>query len=88
MRSRKMARMKFLRQYGIGEYIADFYCPSRKLIIELDGAQHSSIEGKDYDKVRDDYMISLGLKTIRFSNADVLQNMEGVLARIRSELTL
>jgi very-short-patch-repair endonuclease len=74
--------------YGIGEYIADFYCPQCKLVIEIDGSQHSSSDGDEYDRSRENYMNSMGIKTIRFSNSDVLQNMDGVLSQIEKELTL
>jgi len=73
---------KFFRQYGIGEYIADFYCPQHKLVIEIDGCQHYSDDGHEYDKSREDFMNSLAIKTIRFSNPDVLPNMDGVLSQI------
>ena len=79
---------KFFRQYGIGEYIVDFYCPQRKLVIEVDGSQHYSDGGREYDELRQNYMDSLAINTIRFSNLDVLQNMNGVLTQIENELPL
>jgi very-short-patch-repair endonuclease len=79
---------KFFRQYGIGEYIADFYCPEQRLAIEIDGSQHYTDDGREYDESREKYMISLSIKTIRFSNLDVLQNIEGVLSQIEKELEL
>lgn len=77
---------KFYRQYGIGNYIADFYCPKLKLVIELDGGQHYTEEGLEYDKTREDYMSSLGIKTIRFSNSDIMKNIEGVLEIIKGDI--
>ena len=79
---------KFFRQSGIGEYIADFYCPQHKLAIEIDGSQHYSGDGKEYDESREEYMSSLAIKTVRFSNLDVLRNIEGVLSEIEKELEL
>ena len=64
--------VRFRRQYGIGNYIADFYCPYLKLIIELDGSQHFTEEGLEYDKIREDFMKNLGIKTLRFNNDDVI----------------
>ena len=78
--------VKFRRQYGIGNYITDFYCPQLKLVIEVDGGQHYTEEGLEYDKIREEYMKSLGIKTIRFSNADVLTNIEGVLEIIKGAI--
>ena len=86
LRDRGFMGYKFYRQYGIGEYIADFYCPQQRLVIEIDGGHHYSDAGKEYDESREKYMSSLAIKTIRFSNLDVLQNIEGVLAEIEKEL--
>jgi very-short-patch-repair endonuclease len=86
LRNKKMNGYKFFRQYGVGSYIADFYCPLLKLIIEVDGGQHYSNEAKDYDQDREQYCKSLGIKTIRFNNLDVLKNIEGVFQAIQSQL--
>jgi very-short-patch-repair endonuclease len=88
LRSRNLMKRKFFRQYGIGEYIADFYCPQSRLVIEIDGGQHNCSDSTEYDKLRENYMNSLSIKTIRFSNSDILQNMDSVLSRIKTELTL
>ena len=57
---------KFRRQHSIGKFIADFYCPAKKLIIELDGGQH--LENREYDQERTEYLESLNIKVIRFWN--------------------
>jgi very-short-patch-repair endonuclease len=88
LRARSLSGRKFFRQYGIGEYIADFYCPQYRLVIAIDGSQHYCSEGNEHDKSRENYMNSLAIKTIRFSNSDILQNMGSVLSRIENELTL
>lgn len=80
--------VKFRRQHSIGNYIADFYCPSIKLVIELDGSQHFTPEGLEYDKIRENFMKSLEIKILRFNNNDVLTNIEGVLEDIRKELNI
>ncbi len=82
LRDRRFLNLKFRRQYGIGNYIADFYCSSLKLVIELDGGQHFTEEGLEYDKVREEFMKSLGIKTLRFSNNEIHNNIDGVLLRI------
>ena len=75
--------VRFRRQYGIGNYIADFYCPSLKLVIELDGSQHFTEEGLEYDKSREEFMKNFVIKTLRFNNNDVMTNIEEVLKGIK-----
>jgi len=77
---------KFRRQHSIGGYIVDFYCPIRKLVIEIDGSQHYEKNAVEYDAVRSNYLEGLNLKILRFSNGDINANIEGVLMKIRSEL--
>ncbi len=79
LRGKQFMGLKFRRQHGIGEYIADFYCPKLKLAIEVDGEIHESIEAKEYDRIRDEYFRSLGIKTIRVKNHEVIGNIEGLL---------
>ena len=88
LRDKGFMGYKFFRQYGIGEFIADFYCPQHRLAIEIDGSQHYFEDGREYDESREKYMSSLAIKTIRFSNLEVLQNIESVLAGIAKELEL
>ena len=59
------------RQYIIGNFIADFYCHQAKLVVELDGGQHYEQGNMDYDQSRTQYLESLGLKVLRFSNSDI-----------------
>ena len=70
------------RQKTIGPYIVDFYCFSAGLVIELDGSQHYEAEGKSSDAIRDDYLRSLGLRVLRYSNRDVNQNFSSVCENI------
>ena len=81
-----MGGYKFFRQYGIGLYIADFYCPYLKLVIEVDGGQHYRDEGVEYDGQREGFLRREGIRVIRFSDLDVLKNMEGVFECIQKEL--
>lgn len=74
--------VKFVRQRPIGSYIADFYCSKAKLIIELDGSQHYSEEGKRHDDNRTFVINQLGVYVLRFSNYDVDENFEGVCFEI------
>lgn len=78
--------VNFNRQKVIGNYIADFYCASAKLIIEIDGTQHYEKEGKESDRIRDSYFFDLGMKVLRYSNYDVNSNFDGVCEDILRNL--
>ena len=78
--------VKVRRQFGIGRYIVDFYCPARRLVIELDGDSHYTQEGMAYDQVRDAYMMSIGIQVLRFTNQQVMQEMDAVVEMIGDEL--
>lgn len=84
IRGKQLKGRQFYRQKTIGDYIVDFYCPSAKLVIELDGGQHYSEEGQLKDKVRDEYLAGLGLQVLRFSDRDVLMQADSVLEKIWS----
>ncbi len=76
----------FNRQKVIGNYIADFYCASSKLIIELDGSQHYEEKGVESDKKRDEYFNSLGLVVLRYSNEDINRHFDSVCEDILKRL--
>jgi very-short-patch-repair endonuclease len=78
VRNRKILELKFFRQYSIGKYILDFYCPAIRLCIEVDGGQHNEEADKTYDQLRTDYLKFLNIKVIRFWNNEVNNNIEGV----------
>ena len=82
LRDRRFHNIKFRRQYSVGRYVADFYCPSVRLAIEIDGDSHFTDEAQEYDKQREDYVSACGIKTIRFTNSDVKNNLDGVLEAI------
>lgn len=86
IKGKQIKETQFYRQKPIGNYIADFYCSKAKLIIEIDGGQHCEEEGIKKDKIRDEYFESLGLKVLRFTNLDVLKNINGVLEKIYEEV--
>jgi very-short-patch-repair endonuclease len=87
LRNKSCLGLKFFRQYSVGSYIIDLYCPEFKLAVELDGGQHAEEENKGYDKIRTDYLKSIGVEVMRFWNNEVLQNTEGVLEEITKKLT-
>ena len=86
LRSRRMASLKFFRQYSVCPYILAFYCPELRLAIEVDGGQHADVYGKQHDAHRDRYLKELNIRVIRFWNNDVLQNIEGVGQKIKEEV--
>jgi len=82
IRRKQVKGYQFYQQKPIGEYIVDFYCPKVKLVIEVDGSHHLVGGMIEYDRIRDDYLSRLGLRVLRFTNAEVLKNIEGVVERI------
>ena len=82
VRDRRFLELKFRREHQIGDYIADFYCADKKLVIELDGDVHETSERKAKDQKRDAYLRSLGMTVLRFSNERLLSHPEVVLAEI------
>lgn len=76
----------FRRQKQFGNYIVDFYCASARLIVELDGSQHHDHEAKRHDAERDRYLSGLGLKVLRFANADIDRYFDSVCAAIDREI--
>ncbi|MBP1725313.1 MAG: hypothetical protein H6Q51_611 [Deltaproteobacteria bacterium] len=82
LRRRQLKGHQFYRQKILGSYIVDFFCPAVKLVIEIDGGQHFSPEQVKKDTVRDGYLASLGLTVLRFTDTEVLNNIDGVLEKI------
>jgi len=74
----------FRKQVPIGPYVVDFACLKRRLIIEIDGGQHSVQQAQDNERTR--VLEQLGHRVIRFWNSDILQNPDGVLLRLREAL--
>src|SRR5690348_3964464 len=82
IRNKKCKSYKFLRQYSVGPYILDFYCPKLRLAIEIDGGQHSEKLRKQYDAERTNYLVGNNITEIRFWNSDVVENLQGVYQKI------
>ena len=78
----KQLGVKFRRQYSVDAFIIDFYAPSCKLAIEVDGDSHFIESGPDYDRQRTAHLERFGIEVVRFTNADIFENIEGVLAEI------
>lgn len=80
LRAKKLGGYKFRRQHPIGPFIVDFYCPSKKLVIEIDGPIH--YKQIEYDTNREDQLMTLGYKVLRFTNQHVMNNLNDVLTDI------
>jgi adenine-specific DNA-methyltransferase len=84
LRARQLDGFKFRRQVWLGSFIADFFCADAKLIVEVDGDSHASQAA--YDRHRTEWLEREGFSLVRVTNADVMQNLDGVLAHIASVL--
>lgn len=86
LKNSQLMGYKFRRQHSVGHFILDFYCPSIKIAIELDGNQHKISDNKEYDKNRDEWLSAVGIKVIRFQNYELKSDLERVLTRIIVEI--
>jgi very-short-patch-repair endonuclease len=84
LKGKQVLGCKFRCQHPIYRYILDFYCHDKKLAIEIDGNIHKI--RKDYDEYRDNFIKSLGIRTLRFDNSEVIQDVDSVLVKIKAEL--
>ncbi len=84
LRRKQLKGHPFYRQKIIGKEIVDFYCPKANLVIELDGGQHYSEMGKAKDRIRDEVLVEMGIKVLRFSDGDVFEDIGGVMEGIWS----
>lgn len=82
LHNRKCLGLKFFRQYSVGSYILDFYCPEIRLAIEIDGSQHLLPNHANHDQIRTKYLNKQNIKLIRFWNNEVMNNIEGVYTKI------
>ena len=86
IRGKQLKGLQFYRQKPVGNCIVDFYCPEANLVLELDGGQHYTVNGIAKDRGRDDFMRSMGLRVLRFSDREVFENMEGIIEKIWENL--
>ena len=86
LRNNKLG-MKFRRQYSVRGYVVDFYCPKKRLVVELLGSVHNSATAKKYDNYRRDYLKAFRITVLEFWNDEVEKDMEGVISKIKSYLT-
>ena len=82
LRRKQILGLQFYRQKPILNYIVDFYCPSANLVIECDGGQHYTEDGRLADQIRDQVLSELGLVVLRFSNRQILTETDAVVEQI------
>ncbi len=85
IRAKRLA-VKSNRQHIIGDYIVDFVCIEKKLVVEVDGGYHSEYEQIKKDELRTERLNGMGFNVIRFSNEEILGNIFGVINKIKNEL--
>jgi len=88
LRNRKLNGLKFRRQQPFGPFVLDFYCAEHRINIEVDGGQHDLPEHRDRDMRRRGFLEKEGVRTLRFWNSQICDNLDGVLYRIRKDLGL
>ena len=86
LKRRHLNGFKFRRQYSIGPYIVDFYCPEARLVIEVDGGGHFTDEGIANDRIRQQAIENCGIHFLRFTNTGIRDNLYEVVSRIAERL--
>lgn len=83
LKNKQLDGKRFRRQFSVGHFVLDFYCPEQKLAVELDGYYHFTPEGVEYDKMRDAFLTEKGIRVLRIENKLVFERMETVLEEIK-----
>ena len=86
LKKKQLAEFKFRRQHPILNYIVDFYCYSKKLVIEVDGGYHNQLHQQEQDAERSQGLATHGIKIIRFTNEEVENNIDTVIKQIEEYL--
>ena len=82
LRRKQILGLQFYRQKPLLNFIVDFYCPAANLVIECDGGQHYTADGLEADRARDQALSELGLVVVRYSNRQILTEIDGVVEQI------
>jgi len=82
IRRQQLAGHRFRRQYSVGPYVIDFYCPALKLAVEIDGLSHLGPAAEAADRERQVFIESFGIRFVRFTNEEVLCDLDGVVEAI------
>jgi very-short-patch-repair endonuclease len=88
LRGRRFEGLKFRRQYPMSRFIVDFYCHKKLLVVEVDGGIHDEPEVKECDEGREEELKNFGLTIVRFKNEEVINDMNGVLGKLRAVVKL
>ena len=83
LKGKQVAGLKFRRQFGVGPYVLDFYCPEIRLGIELGGGVHKTSYTYEYDEMRTRFMAENRIRVMRFDNEVVYNNIQGVIEAIK-----
>lgn len=83
LKGKQVEGLKFRRQFGVGPYVLDFYCPELKFAIELDGEVHNSYSAEKRDEARTKFLNENGIEVIRFRNEVVFYNIAGIIEEIK-----
>ena len=83
LKGKQVEGLKFRRQFSVGPYVLDFYCPEIRLGIELDGGVHKESYTKEYDEMRTRFLAENRIRVLRFENEVVYNNVEGIIEAIR-----
>lgn len=87
LKGRQLLGLKFRRQQSIGNYVVDFYCPAKHIVVEVDGDSHFDELQKQYDVVREEFFQQLGIRTFSFRNDEVTHDTLNVIERLRVFIT-
>jgi very-short-patch-repair endonuclease len=79
LRSKQVMGIQFYRQKPVGNHIVDFYAPKANLVVEIDGSQHMQADHLQRDKNRDEYLVGLGLRVLRFNSNEVLKATDAIV---------
>ena len=88
LRNKQLQGRKFRRQHSVGRYILDFYCPSERLAVELDGVHHSDPIIQNYDNIRTAFLVRQGIRVLRFSKQKVIEKTEDIIRSIIEQFSL
>jgi len=86
LKGKQVLGHKFRRQYSIGPYVLDFYCPELRLAVEVDGATHITDDELEYDKNRQSEIENMYINFIRFTNEEIYKDMNGVKEKIEMKI--
>lgn len=88
VRNKQLLWLKFRRQHSIWRYVLDFYCPELKLCVEIDWDNHFQDNQLKYDKLRTEFLDSSWIKVVRFTNIDIIENIDWVIENLEISIKI